>query len=135
MEGNKFIKILVFGGLLMASGIIYQNFYRPEEIAPFKPSGRTVEIEMRVLEDRWEWSPEVISATAGDHVVLKIFNEDSYDHGFALDAFGINKRLFPKSETKIEFDVPKIGRFNFYCSVPCGEGHYRQTGEFEAKAP
>jgi len=73
---------------------------------------------------------EVIEAKVGDEVVLKIFNEDSYDHGFALEVFGINKRLFPRSETEIRFIASKVGGFTFYCSVPCGEGHYQQTGKF-----
>lgn len=126
---NKFIKIIIFSVLLIISGIVYQTYYRPPEISPVSASGRTIEINMRVLENKWQWSPDIISAKAGDRVILKIFNEDSYDHGFALEAFGINKRLFPKRETVIDFIVSKVGVFSFYCSVPCGEGHYKQTGK------
>ena len=115
---------------MIASGIVYQNFYRPAEIAPIKASGRIVNVDMRVLKDKWVWSPDTISAKAGDHVILTIFNEDDYDHGFALEAFGVNKRLYPNQSTKIEFDVSKVGTFGFYCSVPCGEGHYQQVGGF-----
>lgn len=120
---------MVFGGLLLLSGIIYQKFYRPPELSPVQASGRTVELHMRVLENKWTWDPSTIQVTAGDKVILRIFNEDSYDHGFALEVFGINKRLYPKQETTIEFVASKEGDFPFYCSVPCGEGHYRQTGK------
>ena len=130
---NKFIKILIFTVFLIFSGIIYQTFYRPEDIGPVEASGQVVEIEMRVLENKWAWSPDVLTAKAGDRVILKIFNEDAYDHGFALEAFGINKRLFPKRETVIDFVVSKVGSFSFYCSVPCGEGHYKQTGIFTSE--
>ncbi len=126
---NKFIKIIIFAVFLIISGVVYQAYYRPPEIAPVAASGRTVEINMRVLENKWQWSPNTIAAKAGDRVILKIFNEDGYDHGFALEAFGINKRLFPKRETVIDFTVSKVGTFSFYCSVPCGEGHYQQTGK------
>ncbi len=61
-------------------------------------------------------------------VRLHIYNEDSYDHGFAIEAFGINKRLFPRRQTDIEFIASRAGSFQFYCSVPCGEGHYEQVG-------
>ena len=131
--GNKFSKMLMFAAFLIASGVVYQNFYRPAEIAPVAASGNILEVKVRVLENKWKWSPDVIEARVGDTVLLKIFNEDSYDHGFALEQFGINKRLFPKRETVIEFVASKIGAYSFYCSVPCGEGHYTQTGTFIVK--
>lgn len=125
--------MLVFAAFLIVSGIVYQKFYRPADIAPIGATNNLREVEVRVLENQWKWSPDVIEVKAGDTVRLKIFNEDSYDHGFALETFGINKRLFPKRETIIEFTASKIGAFSFYCSVPCGEGHYKQTGTFIVK--
>lgn len=125
---NKFIKITLFGLFLLVTGIVYQNFYRPDEIAPVKASGNMVEIQMRVLENQWTFEPNDIHVKAGDTVRLHIFNEDTYDHGFALETFGVNRRLFPKRETTVEFVASKEGSFGFYCSVPCGEGHYDQTG-------
>lgn len=131
--GNKFVTMLLFAGFVIVSGVVYQNFYRPAEIAPVPPSGTVLDVKVRVLENDWKWEPDVIEAKVGDTVVLNIFNEDSYDHGFALEAFGINKRLFPKRETRIEFTASKVGAYSFYCSVPCGEGHYQQTGTFIVK--
>lgn len=127
---NKFVQILIFAIFLIISGVVYQKYYRPPEIAPVQDSGNILEVHIRVLENQWKWSPDTVYAKVGDQVILKIFNEDSYDHGFALEAFGVNKRLFPKRETVISFNVSKIGNFNFYCSVPCGEGHYDQIGHF-----
>ncbi|MBI1754748.1 cupredoxin domain-containing protein [Candidatus Azambacteria bacterium] len=127
---NKFVTMTLFAVFLVVSGIVYQNFYRPASIAPVKASGNIKEVKVRVLENKWKWSPDIIEAKIGDTVILKIFNEDPFDHGFALEQFGINKRLFPKRETTIEFVASKIGAFSFYCSVPCGEGHYVQTGTF-----
>ena len=125
---NKFLKLLIFAVLLIASGVVYQNYYRPPGIGPIKASGHVIEIEMRAKENKWVWEPAEIHVKAGDLVKLKIFNEDSYDHGFAVEAFGINKRLFPGRETDIEFIASREGSFNFYCSVPCGQGHYEQIG-------
>lgn len=127
---NKFITMILFAVFLVGSGIVYQNFYRPAEIAPITPSGRVVEISMRTIANEWRFEPAVISARPGDRVLLKIFNEDTYDHGIAIEAFGVNKRLFPNRETIIDFVVSKPGTFSFYCSVPCGEGHYRHIGQF-----
>lgn len=86
---------------------------------------------MRTIANEWRFEPDVIMAHPGDRVILKIFNEDPYDHGFAMEAFGVNKRLFPKRETVIDFVVSKPGTFSFYCSVPCGEGHYSHIGQFQ----
>lgn len=125
---NKFIKLLLFAVFLIASGVVYQLYYRPQGIGPVKASGNILEIEMRAKENQWKWEPSDIHIKAGDTVRLKIFNEDNYDHGFAVEAFGVNKRLFPRRETVIEFIASRAGSFSFYCSVPCGEGHYDQIG-------
>ncbi len=125
---NKFIKLLVVAVFMISSGTIYQKFYRPEGIGPIEPTGNVVEINIRAKENQWRWEPADIRLRGGDLVRLHIFNEDNYDHGFAIEAFGINKRLFPRRETIVEFVASRVGRFQFYCSVPCGKGHYDQIG-------
>ncbi len=125
---NKFIKLLIFAIFLIASGVVYQMFYRPPGIGPVKASGNVVEITMHAKENQWKWEPSEIHIKAGDLVKLRIFNEDNYDHGFAVEAFAVNKRLFPRRETFIEFVASRAGTFSFYCSVPCGQGHYEQVG-------
>ena len=126
---NKFVKLFLFGIVLIATGVIYQNFYRPPSVGPVKETGRVVDIVMRSKESQWRWDPPVVRAKAGDRIRLKVFNEDSYDHGIAVEAFGINKRLFPRRETIVEFVASRVGEFQFYCSVPCGAGHYQQIGK------
>jgi len=125
---NKYLSLLIFAVLLFGSGYVYSEYYRPEGIGGIAPSGNVVEITMRILEDEWLFEPNEIRIKAGDKIRLTIFNEDSYDHGFAIDVFGANRRLFPKRETVLEFHASLLGSFNFYCSVPCGEGHYDQIG-------
>ena len=128
---NKFTKILIFSVALIASGVVYQKFYRPPGIGPIGPNGNVVEINMRTLKDKWEWSPKVITAKTGDRVILHIYNEDSYDHGFSIEAFGVSERINALRTTTVDFVVSRVGTFNFYCSVSCGEGHYRHVGKFE----
>lgn len=128
MTNNKYFKLFTFAVLLFFSGYIYANFYRPPEISRVEFTGNTIEIDMRVLKDKWKFEPGEIRARPGDKVRIKIYNEDDYDHGFSLDVFGINRRLFPKKITVIDFIASNEGKFNFYCSVPCGEGHYEQIG-------
>lgn len=129
MLQNKYFQLFIFATLLMGSGFVYQEFYRPEGVGGVPSSGRTVEVTMRVLKDKWTWEPEVLRVGAGDKIRLTIFNEDDYDHGFAIDIFGVNRRLFPQRETILEFNASVPGTHSFYCSVPCGDGHYDQIGK------
>jgi len=85
---------------------------------------------MRAQAGKWTFDPKTIELNRGDHVILKIYNEDEYDHGIAIEALALNKRLPAKTETVIEFDAEKEGRMPFYCSIPCGEGHFYMTGVF-----
>ena len=128
MGSNKFITIGAFLVFLVISGIIYQKFYLPPELAPAQLTGKTVEITMCSRKEKWFFDPQRPEANVGDKVVIKIFNEDTFDHGLALEDFGVNKRIFPRRETEISFVANKVGEFPFYCSVPCGEGHLRQRG-------
>lgn len=123
----------MFLSVFLLSIIVYINFYMPKESNTPGSYKDIKEVSIRVLAGKWEWSPKAISAKLGDKIVLKIYNEDNFFHGFALDAFNINKKLDPKKETTIEFIINKTGRFNYYCSIPCGEGHYNQKGEFNAE--
>ena len=125
---NKYLMMSLFAIILFSSGFVYQSFYRPVEVGRVPPSGNTVEIDMRVLKDQWLFEPSEIRVEPGDRVRPNIYNEDVYDHGFAIDVLGINRRLFPQRTTIIEFNASLKGRINFYCSVPCGDGHYNQRG-------
>lgn len=126
---NKYLNFLIFAVLLIGSGVVYQKFYRPQEIGAAEWNGHVINIPMRSLANQWKFEPDVIRAKKGDKIILDIFNEDTYDHGFAIEAFGVNNRLFPQRTTHIEFIASNAGEFDFYCSVACGEGHYSQTGK------
>lgn len=123
---NKFIIIAIFTAILISAGITYNIYFRAPEIAPIKPTGNIVEINITANKNVWD--PTLITVKAGDTVRVNLINEDPYDHGFAIEAFGVNKRMFAKQNTVIEFIASKKGDFPFYCSVPCGEGHFEQTG-------
>lgn len=137
---NKYYIILIILAILIGGGIGYKYFAKSADSCPSE--GKKIkEISTRVLKNQWKFSPNPIEAERCDKVVLKIFNEDTYDHGFAVDAFGINKRLPPETTTEISFIATQTGTFPFYCSVPCGEGivngvkrgHLDQNGKIIVK--
>lgn len=82
---------------------------------------------IRVVAKQWEWQPNEIRVKKDDRVVLEISNLD-VPHGFALPDFNINRMLAPGATERIEFTADKVGRFDFVCSVFCGQGHRGMRG-------
>lgn len=118
---NKYLILIIVGVVLIGGGVIYSKFIAPESSAPVT-TGKVKEFTIVSEKDKWNFVPEDITVERGDKVILTIINEDSYDHGIAIDAFGISQRMPAKSTIKVEFVATQEGDFTFYCSVPCGEG-------------
>ena len=129
---NKYFLLVGIGVLIVAGGIIYRVFLLPEESVPVT-TGKVREITVIARQDRWMFDPEVIEAVRGDKIVATIINEDEYDHGISIDAFGVSQRMPAKSTIKLDFVVTQEGDFPFYCSVPCGEGEVdgKKRGHFD----
>lgn len=88
----------------------------------------TVEFDVRVIQDRWSWDPDYLEVPQGALVRLNVTNEDSYDHGFAINELNVNRRLPANETTTVEFVARRPGEFRFRCSVYCGSGHFDQLG-------
>ena len=80
-----------------------------------------------IIAKQWSFEPAEIRVKKGDKVVLIIKSLD-VKHGFSLSEFGIDAKLEPGKETRIEFQADKAGSFPFRCSVFCGQGHSEMTG-------
>ena len=138
---NKYFLLLGIGALIVAGGIVYRTFLLPEESEPVT-TGKVREITVIARKDRWMFEPEVIEAERGDKIIATIVNEDDYDHGIALDAFGVSQRMPANGTIKVEFVVTQEGNFPFYCSVPCGEGevdgvkrtHFDMVGKIHVRS-
>jgi|SRR3989338_8029398 len=118
---NKYFILIILGIVIIGGGVLYRAFLLPEESKPVV-TGAVREITIIAKKNEWGFVPEIIEAERGDKIVATIINEDEYDHGIAIDAFGISQRMPAHSTIKIEFVVTQEGDFPFYCSVPCGEG-------------
>lgn len=90
------------------------------------PSGQVREIQMTAK--KYAFDPNTITVKKGEHVKLIITALDR-DHGFKLDAFGINQKLIKGAPTTIEFTADKAGTFPFKCSEFCGMGHGKMKGK------
>ena len=129
---NKYFILIGAGILIVGGGILYRLFLLPESSIPVV-TGKVREITIISRKDTWSFEPEIIEAERGDKIIATIINEDNYDHGIALDAFGVSQRMPANGTIKAEFVVTQEGDFPFYCSVPCGEGEVdgKKRGHFD----
>ncbi len=118
---NKYIVIIGIIVVIIAGGIAYRAFLLPESSAPVT-TGKIKNVTITAKQNQWIFLPEDITVERGDKIVMTVINEDEYDHGIAIDAYGISQRMPANSTIKVEFIATQEGEFPFYCSVPCGEG-------------
>ena len=129
---NKYLLLIILGVVIIAGGVGYRLFFLSAEDAPVI-SGAVKEFIVIAKKDEWRFIPEEIDVDRGDKIVLTVVNEDDYDHGIGIDAFGISQRMPAKQTIKFDFVATQAGEFPFYCSVPCGEGevHGKKRGHFD----
>jgi len=84
--------------------------------------------EIKVTARKFEFQPKTITAQKGERIKLVITSED-VDHGFSLKDFAINETIKARQTKVIELTLDRAGKFEFACSVFCGEGHEEMTGE------
>ena len=85
-------------------------------------------VEIRITAKQFEFVPRTITVQKGKPVRLIITSAD-VDHGFRLEAFGINEKVAAKKTINLDFTPDEVGRFEFRCSVVCGSGHEDMLGE------
>ena len=121
-------------GLVALGGVGHTEAYTPQ----------TVSLQVSVIPDfrgaGWDsFVPDELIVHVGDTVKITVYNEDTMDHGFAIDAFGVNQVIpsatqdnttgdITPSVTLITFTVGTAGAFTWYCTNPCGPGHATMTG-------
>lgn len=114
---NKYAFIGIFIVVAVAGGVLYKTFIGSSQ-APIE-TGVVKEITVVSKRLQWAFEPESIKVDQGDRVKLTVINEDDFDHGFAIDAFGVSQRLPANGTINLEFVATKSGIFPFYCSVSC----------------
>lgn len=84
---------------------------------------RTIHMGVR----QYEWDPSTIRAKKGELVRLVIHNAD-VKHGLVIPDLGVDQDI-PPDGAVVEFMASKVGTFEFFCSVWCGEGHMEMRGK------
>jgi heme/copper-type cytochrome/quinol oxidase subunit 2 len=131
---NKYFIILIVLAVIFGGGITYRVFFAAERAAV---TGEVREFTVTAQKNKWNWSPETFNVNQGDLIKITVVNEDDYDHGFAIDQFGVSQRLPARGTIKVEFIANTPGEWPYYCSVACGDGmvdgksrgHFDQIGK------
>jgi plastocyanin len=119
---NKYLILMFVLVGLIALGVVYRMFLLPDSQKPVD-TGVVREVTVLIPKNSWSFIPEVIDADLGDTLKIKFINEDDYDHGVGIDAYGVSQRIPAGATLDVPpFVVTKAGDYQFYCSVSCGEG-------------
>ncbi|MFP5263671.1 MAG: DUF5777 family beta-barrel protein [Blastocatellia bacterium] len=92
------------------------------------PEGEQQAREIKVSARKFEFEPKTITVRKGEHVKLVVTSED-VDHGIAIREFGVDEQVKAKKTKVIDLTPDREGRFQFVCSVFCGDGHPDMVGE------
>lgn len=119
---NKYLILIMALALLVVMGVVYRVFLLPDSQKPVD-TGIIREVTIVIQKDSWSFEPDTIDADLGDTLKMRFVNEDDYDHGVGIDAYGVSQRIPARATLDVPpFVVTKAGDFQFYCSVSCGEG-------------
>ena len=145
---NKQLFIIIIAAIVLAGGVGYEIFLSSQKPAvvpipvPVVATGKVREVMVSIKKESWAFTPDSIDVVQGEKVVVTVVNEDEFDHGFAIDAFGVQQRVSGHQTIKIEFTPTQTGDFLFYCSIPCGQGmvdgkkrtHFDMVGTLHVKS-
>lgn len=102
---------------IIAGGAVFN--FMSDNLSCGPEMGEDVEFTVVSKKLEWAYEPESITVNQCDRVSVTVINEDDFDHGFAIDAFGVSQRLPADGKIVVDFVATKSGTFPFYCSVSC----------------
>jgi len=93
------------------------------------PEGRV--ITMSVTD--FAFAPNSITVKSGENVTLQLTGVEGV-HGFAVPALGIDEAVGPGETIRVTIPTDQVGTFDFFCNIPCGEGHRDMKGSIIIQA-
>lgn len=128
---NTYIIIGIVVTALVGGGIAYKSMTDTDNCTD--ANGKDVSFTVTAKKLEWRFEPETIAVSKCDRVKMTVVNEDNFDHGVAIDAFGISQRLPALGTIEIPFVASKSGEFPFYCSVSCSTSENSSLGLKDGK--
>src|SRR5262249_36297162 len=109
-------------GLVLSFFALSGVAYAADEPDPQTPR------EIKVIARKFAFVPKTIQVKKGEKIRLLVTSED-VDHGIAIKEYDIDQVIKAKQTKTIECTADRAGKFEFVCSVFCGDGHPDMTGE------
>ena len=95
--------------------------------------GQTGETVVRIRTRKFEYLPAEVTLKVGVPVVIELEAED-ITMGFNLPDFKLRSDVVPGKLTRLPFTPDRIGTFDYYCDVFCGDGHEDMSGKMRVVA-
>lgn len=86
-------------------------------------------IRIDIPKNSWMFTPEEIVLKKNRTYTVQITNKDDYPHGFSVSELNINQYIPPSTVKTFEMKPTISGEFTSYCSVVCGQGHFKMKGK------
>jgi cytochrome c oxidase subunit 2 len=89
-----------------------------------KPPAQRINITMK----KYEFVPPEVHVKRGQRVLFVVSSADT-QHGFHVDAFGINEPVKKGQTAEVEFESDLAGTYPMNCSIICGAMHDDMVGK------
>lgn len=90
-----------------------------------EPEKETEVKEIQVEGNEFKFTPDTLTAKAGEKIRIKFKNAGKFPHDLVIDELNVKtKTIQPGEEDIAEFTAEKSGSFSMYCSV----GNHRENG-------
>jgi len=77
---------------------------------------------------KYEFVPAEVHVKRGQRVLFVVTSADT-QHGFHVEAFGINEPVKKGQTAEVEFESDRAGTFPMNCSIICGAMHDDMVGK------
>jgi len=88
---------------------------------------------IRIVARKFEYSPSEITLQKGVPVVLELTSEDVI-MGFSAPDFKAGAEIVPGKVARVRLVPDRVGSFDFFCDVFCGEFHEDMAGKIHVVA-
>jgi cytochrome c oxidase subunit 2 len=95
--------------------------------------GQAEENIVRIRVRKFEYLPSEVTLKVGVPVVFELTSED-VNMGFNLPDFKLRTDVIPGKVARVPFTPDKVGVFDFYCDIFCGDGHEDMSGKMRVVA-
>ena len=98
-------------------------------IAPLSGCAKKQPAErIHITMKKYEFVPPEVHVKRGQRVLFVVTSADT-QHGFHVDAFGINEPVKKGQTAEVEFESDRAGTFPMNCSIICGAMHDDMVGK------